>query len=106
MLLIRDRIKERSEAQVLNLYPGLRMITEKSGKLLPNYTFYDYNTEGIIASHNDKLPFSESMYNNFVKEWNKYKSYIRVPFKGEVEDQVNHASPTNCTKSTNFIKSG
>ena len=81
MLQIRDRIKERSEAQVLNLYPGLRMQKDKKGNLFPTYQFYDYNIEGIIKSHDEKLPFSESMYNSYVKEWNKYKAYIRVPFQ-------------------------
>lgn len=59
MMKIRARIKDRSEAQVLNLAPGLKLEMDKPGVHLPEYFFYPKSIEGIIESHREKLPFTE-----------------------------------------------
>lgn len=79
-LSLRSRIKERHKSQWLRLFPGMELYQNNTMKApAPRLKNYAKNFEGIIMSHQDRIPFSESMYNMWIQEWNRYKDYLKVP---------------------------
>ena len=56
---------------------------------------YNENFKGIISSYEDRIPYSANMAKTMIKEWNKYKSYLKVSQKDiEAKAKLNKAAPT------------
>ena len=45
----------------------------------PSMITYQNNFAGVIKSYIDRIPFSNSLYQEMIGEWNKTKSFVRVP---------------------------